>query len=287
MPTDMRGESFFKILIWLGQKFPLSWRVALTQSSMAAWLRRLSLLPLTKGQVMVALSAPLTGYRMKLDMRSGHRRYALGTYEPEVCALIQSYLSGGETVLDIGANIGYFTLLMAHRAGPAGRVIAFEPVPSVYDRLCENLELNDLHHVQAERKAVADREGQSQMQLEDDAPLSFTARLAESGDLAVQTMSIDSYVETNGLDRLDFVKIDVEGAEDAVIRGMNRTLGSLRPAVLVEIHAKDGSESETLKRLKENGYHLRRLEPDGWTICDTRARGGHVLAEIDSFDIHD
>lgn len=188
--------------------------------------------------------------------------------------------------MDIGANIGYFTLLMASKVGPQGRVFAFEPVPSVYDVLCENLELNYLHHVQAERLAVADGEGQSQMQLEDDAPMSFTSRLAETGRLAVQTVSVDSYVETNGLDRLDFVKIDVEGAEDAVIRGMNRTLGNLRPALLVEIHANDGGESETLKRLKENGYHLRRPEPDGWTICDTRARNGHVLAEIDCFEIH-
>jgi hypothetical protein len=127
----MHGESLFKTLIWLGQKLPLRWRVALTQSPMAAWLRRLSLLPLTQGQVVVGLSEPLAGYRMKLDMRSGHRRYALGTYETEVAALIWSTLQGGETVLDIGANIGYFTLLVARLVGPAGRVIAFEPFPSV------------------------------------------------------------------------------------------------------------------------------------------------------------
>lgn len=73
----MRGENYFRVLIWLGQKLPALWRVALTQSPAAAWLRRLSLLPLTQGQVVVALSAPLAGYRMRLDMRAGHRRYAL------------------------------------------------------------------------------------------------------------------------------------------------------------------------------------------------------------------
>jgi FkbM family methyltransferase len=77
------------------------------------------------------------------------------------CVRSFSHTCGAETVLDIGANIGYLTVLMAHKVGPAGRVIAFEPVPSVYARLCENLELNDLHHVQAERLAVADGEGQS------------------------------------------------------------------------------------------------------------------------------
>lgn len=72
MSTNIRGESFFRILIWLGQKLPLRWRVALTRSPAAAWLRRLLLLPLTQGRVVVALSEPLAGYRMKLDMRSGH-----------------------------------------------------------------------------------------------------------------------------------------------------------------------------------------------------------------------
>ena len=92
----MWGESVSKTLIWLGQKLPVSLRVALTQLPAAAWLRRFTLLPLTQGQVVVALGAPLAGYRMRLDMRSGHRRYALSTYEPEVCAFIQSHLLGGD-----------------------------------------------------------------------------------------------------------------------------------------------------------------------------------------------
>lgn len=269
-------------MIWLGQKLPLSWRVALTQWPAAAWLRRLSLLPMTKGQVVVMLCGPLIGYRMKLDMRSGHRRYALGTYEPEVCALIQSHLRRGETAIDIGANIGYFTLLMAHMVGPAGRVIAFEPVASVYAVLCENLRLNRCDQVHVECKAVADVEGQGAMQSDLSNPLSFIGRLSERGDLTVPLVNIDRYVETAGLERLDFVKIDVEGAEDRVIRGMTKTLKRLHPTVLLEIHSNNNMESGALSLLHTAGYKFSRLGVHGLVMCDTYARGGHVLAQVNN-----
>jgi FkbM family methyltransferase len=214
---------------------------------------------------------------MRLDMRAGHRRYALGTYEPEVSSLIQSHLGGGETVLDIGANIGYFSLLMAHMVGPTGRVIAFEPFPPVYAMLCENLQLNNLYWVQAERMAVADREGEMRIQSEPDNPLSSTVRLSESGDLTVSLISLDHYAQTAGLTRVDFAKIDVEGAEDSVVRGVTKTLETFHPVVLVEIHSNDGGESEGLSKLKELGYQLKRLEDGEWVSCDTSARSGHVV----------
>ena len=110
----------------------------------------LDLVAISTWLVVVELSGPLAGYRMRLDMRAGHRRYALGTYEPEVTALILSMLKNGKTALDIGANIGYFTLLMAHLVGLKGRVIAFEPFPLVYNLLQENLCLNNLAWTQAE-----------------------------------------------------------------------------------------------------------------------------------------
>ena len=272
----MWAERVFQKLVWLGQRVPAPLRIALTRLPMAAWLRQLSQMP-RGGPVIVRLNGLLRGYRMRLDLRAGHRRFALGTYEPEIAALIQTTLQRGEIAMDIGANIGYFTLLMARQVGPAGRVIAFEPLPSVYAALCENLRLNDLHWAQAECRAVADHDGEARIWSEAGNPLSFTARLAEEGDLVVPTVSIDRYIEVADLARLDFVKIDVEGAEDAVIRGMTDTLQKIRPVVLLEIHANDGRESEGLRRLKEAGYKLMRAEKDGLLPCDTRTRREHVV----------
>lgn len=277
----MGQQDVLKALLWLGQRLPASLRVALTQSPAAAslrWFTRFTLLPLTKGQIVVALSSPLSGYRMKLDMLSGHRRYALGTYEPHICSLIQSCLHGGERVMDIGANIGYLTLLMASKVGTQGQVIAFEPIPTLYDILRENLRLNACDHVYAECKAVSEVEGVAYMQSDTANPLSYVSHLSESGELEVQTITVDYYVNALGLDRLDFVKIDVEGAEDKVLHGMIKTLRHLKPNILLEMHANDGSKSPGLDLLKQEGYQLQQVEKDGLFTCDTTAQGGHILA---------
>ena len=255
---------------------PARLRVVLTRSRGAAWLRRLSQMR-GGASVIVPLCGPMAGYRMLLDVQAGHRRYALGTYEPEITALIQSTLKGGETVMDVGANIGYFTLLMARQVGPKGRVIAFEPLPTVFELLRENLRLNNLLWAHAECKAVTDHDGETRMQSESGNPLSFTACVAEEGDFVVATVSMDRYVEAASLTRLDLIKIDVEGAEDAVIRGMTKSLQRFRPVVLVEIHANDGQKSEALERLEGAGYRLSRVDPTGLSPCDTRACGGYVM----------
>jgi hypothetical protein len=105
------------------------------------------------------------------------------------------------------------------------------------------------------------------------------SKLFENCDFTVPVISIDYHVESTGLARIDFIKIDVEGAEDTVIRGMTNTLQVFHPDVLVEIHANDGSESEALDRLQAAGYQLKRVQSVAPSLCDTRARGGYVLAE--------
>jgi FkbM family methyltransferase len=273
------SSGVFKVLIGITQRLPPSWRLALAESPRMAWLRRMSQVSAGDRDAVVGLSAPLAGYRMRLKMRGGHRRFALGTYEPEVCEVIQSRRPG-ETMLDIGANVGYFTLLMARYAGRQGKVIAFEPIPAVHALLSENLRLNNCTQVRAECMALADVEASGTMRSEPepDSPVPFTARLADDGDCEVTVGTVDGYVEAAGLKRLDFVKIDVEGAEDRVIRGMTRTLRTFSPDILVEIHRDDGTPSETLERLREMGYELSRLDRTGQAPCGTHAEGGHVVA---------
>lgn len=115
------------------------------------------------------------------------------------------------------------------------------------------------------------------MQSEVNNPLPFTTRLSENGDLAVLVTSIDNYLETAGLKKLDFVKIDVEREEEAVIRGMTRTMQVFRPAILVEIHFNGGAEMEALARLKATGCQLQRVERDRLSPCDAHAQGSYGL----------
>jgi FkbM family methyltransferase len=267
----------FRLLIRVAQWLPPAWRIALAESPKAAWLRRLSLAH-GDSEAVVELSAPLAGCRMRLSTRAGHRRFALGTYEPDVCSVIRSR-GRGETMLDIGANVGYFTLLMARQTGRSGHVVAFEPVPAIHAALRENLRLNGCHQVRAECLAVADVEADGMMQSEASGSMPFTAHISEAGDCPVSLVSVDGYVQRAGLQKLDFVKIDVEGAEDRVIRGMTRTLQNLRPDILLEIHRTDGAESEALGRLRAAGYRLTRVGRNGRIPSGTTARGGHIVAE--------
>ena len=272
------GNIISRSLVTLAQKLPSSWRLVLTQSKAANLLRRLSLLPFGHGLIVVDLASPLLGYRMRLDMLGGHRRFALGTYEPEISQVMQAFLKNGATALDIGANIGYFTLLMARLVGAEGRVIAFEPFLPVFSLLQENLSLNHLAWAQAECLAVSDSMGLAKMESEKGNENSFITHLSETGDLMVSTISLNQYINTRKLSSLDFIKIDVEGAEDAVINGMIRVLQKFHPIVLVEIHRHDGAESSGLGQLVEIGYQLQNVEKGGLYPCDTLARGGYVLA---------
>ena len=230
-------------LIWLGNKLPYSCRNRLTYSAAANWFRRVSLLAFGHGLVLTDLSGPLFGFKMKLDLQAGHRRYALGTYEPDISSLLRSRLKPGMVAMDIGANIGFFTLLMANLVGTVGRVIAFEPFPPVYTLLEENIRINNLKWVIVECLAIADVEGSARMKTDPTNEYSFITQLSDVGDLNVTTTSVDIYFVSKKFTRLDFIKIDVEGVEDIVVKGMAHVLKNVRPAVLVEIHTNDGHES--------------------------------------------
>jgi FkbM family methyltransferase len=144
----------------------------------------------------------------------------------------------GMTVIDVGANFGYYTVLFGEAVGHAGRVIAIEPVPSTAMLLRKTIDLNGLirttHVVNA---AACDR---------DDAELHIVVPPGEpknaaivatprEGSIAVPSVTIDRL--TRDLDRLDLVKIDAEGAEMAILAGMKETIARFRPRILLEFNA--------------------------------------------------
>ncbi|HYH81620.1 MAG TPA: FkbM family methyltransferase, partial [Longimicrobium sp.] len=153
-------------------------------------------------------------------------------YEAETVALFAGALRPGGTVVDVGANHGYFTVLAAALVGPAGRVEAFEPNPAVADALGEVLARNDVAgRVQVHRVALSDREGHaeffvsvspvndglSSLLVSDDAVAHGVIRADHS--IRVPTLTFDAFAERAGLGRVDLLKIDVESAEALVLRG--------------------------------------------------------------------
>jgi len=176
-------------------------------------------------------------------------------------------------VLDLGAHIGYFALLLSKLVGPRGKVIAFEPLSENIRTLEQNLTTNDCRNVVLERRAVAATTGTVILRLNDDNQLSSTASLEHGRPTAVvDAVSLDDYV--SGLrERIDFVIMDVEGAEAAVLRGMRATLMRDRPILVVELHGFDlyGQDHPALQTLQSMNYRFRFLDTPGAQV--------HVLAE--------
>jgi FkbM family methyltransferase len=147
-----------------------------------------------------------------------------GGYEQETRQRIEATLRPGDTFVDVGANIGFFTLLASRRVGPEGRVIAFEAMPGTSEILRRNVDANRLSNVEVVNKAVLDRCGTVAFDVDDyssgGSGLSSTER-SHRRQLEVDACSLDAFFEPRGWPPLRLIKIDVEGAEAAAIAGLH------------------------------------------------------------------
>lgn len=211
--------------------------------------------------------ASIAGMRVVVDTatRPGRTVYfEQALYEAPVTRLVTE-LQAGDTFIDVGANVGFFTVLAALRVGPQGRVLAFEPNPEVRAQLEDNLARNGVAAVvSVEQTALTDRRGETALFLSeresgvssvvpDRAPL--PADLFSSS-VTVRTATLDEYVEARALAPA-LVKIDVEGAEDLVLQGFTRTLATAPPPRIV-CETAAGSAADRL--LRAHGYEARRLD---------------------------
>jgi FkbM family methyltransferase len=209
------------------------------------------------------------GIRYVVDLRDNLQRtlFYLGEYEGELQDLLVEDLREGDVLVDVGANIGIHALPAARRLAPLhGRAIAFEPAGDTADRLERLARMNGLA-LEVERVALgAETTTGTLRQSPNWDPNDLGVRsLYNEGDAVaeIQVRTFDDWAEERGLDRLDIVKIDVEGAEYDVIAGMRRSITRLRPRlVVVEVIEyflqRAGSSSAALDELMvELGYRIQ------------------------------
>ena len=195
------------------------------------------------------------------------------SWNPEEYAAFKSAVRPGATVLDVGANVGAYTVLFAQWAGAAGRVIAFEPSPETIAGLREHVRINAVaDRVEIVDAAVSSGEGTASF---DCAGASgANALVAADGGIAgaitVRTTSLDRFCESRGL-RPSVIKIDVEGAELDVLRGARQTLAQPGLDIFVEFHpsiwaARGITRNEIASELERQGLHPQPLHPslDVW-----------------------
>lgn len=163
-------------------------------------------------------------------------------FEPEATSVVRRLVGAGDVVLDVGANYGWYTTLFAGNVGPGGQVVAFEPVPTTFERLLEHLELNGCaDRVAAVRSAVGDRRADVDVYTFDrmSHACSSLSSLGYDDASASSTpmLTLDGYLREHGIDRVDFLKCDVEGAELMVLQGARALLRSPdAPMVLIELN---------------------------------------------------
>jgi FkbM family methyltransferase len=146
--------------------------------------------------------------------------------EKWLCDLLLAVCREGKVILDVGAHIGRYTLLCAGKLGISGRVIAVEPDPGNLDILSRNVRLNELGNVQVVGKAISDRDGVVELGIGEDTGTHSIVRESKSARayVRVRSTTIDSLLSELGVEKVDFVKVDVEGAEKLVLTGAEKTL---------------------------------------------------------------
>jgi FkbM family methyltransferase len=183
-------------------------------------------------------------------------------FEDEI-KFLRRLLRPGQQVLDIGANFGAYTLSMAQAVGPTGRVWAFEPASDTAELLAAGIEANRFTHVSVERCALSSASGSAELSLQPDPELNALVRGALAGGRTetVPVLTLDECLEGHGWRDIDFVKMDAEGEEAAILRGGTHFFAQHSPLVQYEIKAGNDLHLGLVQAFTALGYASYRLVP--------------------------
>ena len=206
-------------------------------------------------------AGPAKGLWLKLNPRTG-QRYLRGEVEPQVQAIVSERLRSGMVFYDLGANIGFFTLLAARLVGPQGKVVSFEPDSAVASRLRENVARNDFANITVVEAGVWSRSGVMNFASADSSSPDhgvggFVAPGNGNSGTARPCVALDDFVQQAAPP--DLIKCDVEGAEVEVFRGAENLLRVHRPSVICELHSEESGKA-LRSSFASAGYMVRSID---------------------------
>lgn len=183
-------------------------------------------------------------------------------FDPVEREMLASRLREGFTFIDIGANIGAYSLFVAARAGRSARILAVEPQPDVFARLAYNIAQNPFGTVKGVACALADKPGELTLFIDPVNRGESSVRILNSTTsraVKVPAVTLLALVENEGYDRIDAVKLDVEGAEDLILEPFLRDAPpSLWPGFIIIEDSRQRWQSDLAGLLKQSGYRLVR-----------------------------
>jgi FkbM family methyltransferase len=213
----------------------------------------------------VVAAGLLKGYSLNLDMQT-EKDYWLGTYELELQESLQELVKPGMTAYDVGANIGYISLMLARLVGESGKVFAFEALPSNTKRWQGNVDLNGLGgRMQLFCGAVADSNSPLRFLVHASGGMGKAAgsagrENAYQDEIEVPGLSLDEFVFGQGNPPPQIIKMDIEGGEVLALPGMCRLLQEARPSLVMELHGQE-SIRVSWEILNELGYRICWMKP--------------------------
>lgn len=206
------------------------------------------------------------------------RVFVNGNYEPDLINYLKRILRPGMICVDIGANVGYLTILMAKRVGTQGHVLSFEPTQRSYNALCRNVRLNNLTNVAVHQLALTDHDGTLDFH---EGPPDYdvyntagnishpSAQRVVFKKSIVPCKTLDNYLSENKIQQVDLIKIDVEGGELLALKGMETTLEH-NPHINLIVEFADQTTQGFGYQAKEIGFWL---EERGWSLMIIEALG--------------
>lgn len=215
----------------------------------------------------------LAGVTMWLDLQS-EKDYWLGTYELELQEAVRHWVRPGMTAYDVGANIGYISLMLAKAVGAGGRVVAFEALPANAVRLRQNTAESPFGaNIEVQQAAVVAQAGEVSFLV---GPSGGTGKaqgsagrsnLAYHQQVSVPGISLDEFVYQQDHHAPQVIKLDIEGGEVLALPGMRRVLRQARPILLMELHGPESAQA-AWQELSAAKYRIRRLEP-GYPVVES------------------
>ena len=261
-----RSDSpLLKLASWAAHALPASVKRSFYKVPVLASFLRKSLnkaAPQGITQVEIA-GGVLARARMALDLQM-EKDYWLGTYEPDLQAAAAHFIRTGMTVYDVGANIGYISLIAARLNGPDGRVFAFEPLPANVERLQQNITLNALdNRISVQQAAVVEKGGEVTFFMHYSGAMGKAEGSAGREEtyqhsMRVDGLTLDDFVFKQRQPKPALIKLDIEGGEGMALAGMPRVLTEVRPVFLIELHGEQAAR-QVWEKLSASGYSLHRM----------------------------
>ncbi len=225
-------------------------------------LVRLPLRLIPKSTVMPILQGSLKG--KKWVVGAGSHGYWLGSYEIHKRIAFEREINPGMVIYDIGANVGFYSLLGANLAGSSGKVVAFEPFHRNVEYIQRHIELNKFHNIDVLEVAVSNKSGKGFFEAGGSIA---TGHLSEQGSIEVRTITLDEYILEGTAPKPDVIKVDVEGAEHEVFKGAQELIQKWRPLIFLDTHGREAHEG-TVNLLSRYGYQFETL--DGLSLPNSK-----------------